>query len=374
MGWRWCVFAMVLAGAAFGLTGSAARPLPAPVAAAPARTADPWAAAADLFFKVAARDDAIPDAGVPRAVAQDGEGFLWLGTDAGLARWDGTGFKSYSTQATDGTAALPELMVNLLFADRGGTLWLGMSAEGLLWHDVATDRFRRPPNRTALDRTHITALADDDAGGLWVGSDAGLGHIRGSDHRATLVPGLPPGGIGAVRCDRAHRLWVAVGSRLFRRDPAGRFVPMPLPKVVGTITALHDDAYGRMWVATGESGFHVVAADGSVRHMPVAVDGHAPPLGAMIDAGNGELWTASRAGIWAIDPAAMRIRRIAHDPQQSASPAEDGLTICSATVPGWCGSPATRRWAMSIRRRAACLASSPRCAPRRGGRPISPGR
>jgi ligand-binding sensor domain-containing protein len=252
MRWRWCSFAMVLAGAAVGLTGSAARPIAAPVAVAVVtpREPDPWAAAADLFFKVAARDDAIPDAGLPRAVAQDGDGFIWLGTDGGLARWDGTGFKTYSTEPTDGAGALPELMVNTLFTDRGGRLWLGMSAEGLLWRDPETDAFRRPPNRTVLDRAHITVMADDDAGGLWVGSNAGLGHIRGSDHRATLVAGLPSGRINAICRDRLDRLWVAVDSRLFRRDPTGRFVSVAVPGLVGAITALHEDAGGRMWLAT----------------------------------------------------------------------------------------------------------------------------
>ena len=300
MRWRWCSFAMVLAGAAFGLTGSAARPTPAAIpgpipvlAAATTPQADPWAGAADLFFKVAARDDEIPDAGLPRAVAQDGDGFIWLGTDGGLARWDGTGFKTYSTEPADGAGALPELMVNTLFTDRSGRLWLGMSAEGLLWRDPLTDSFHRPPNRTPLDRAHVIAIVDDDAGGLWVGSEAGLSHIRGSDHHATLVTGLPPGRIGAVHRDRNGRLWVGDESRLFRRDATGGFVAVPVPGVVGVITALHADDQGRLWIATAGSGFHVIAADGSIRHLPVTVDGHNVPLGAMIDAGNGEIWTAS---------------------------------------------------------------------------------
>ena len=367
MRWRWCSFAVVLAGAACGLTGSAARPSSAPVVAAPTRAADdPWAAAADLFFKVAARDDDIPDAGLPRAVAQDRDGFIWLGTDGGLARWDGTGFKTYSTEPSDGAGALPELMVNTLFTDRAGRLWLGMSAEGLLWRDPLTDTFHRPPNRTPLDRAHVTAITNDGGGGLWVGSEAGLSHIRGSDHRATLITGLPPGRVGAVHRDAAGRLWIADEGQLFRRDDAGRLTAVPVPGVVGTITALITDGYGRLWIATSGSGFHVIAPDGSIRHLPIIVDGHAPPISTIIDAGHGMLWAASRAGILIIDPATLRIRRLAHDPQLPASPAENGLNHLMRDRSGlvWIVGDATLSYVDPAPRRVLGLVSALRPSPR----------
>ena len=58
---------------------------------------DRWAATADLMFKVAVHDDAVLNADRPRGVARDGTGFTWIATDAGVSRWDGTGFKTYTT-------------------------------------------------------------------------------------------------------------------------------------------------------------------------------------------------------------------------------------------------------------------------------------
>ncbi|MGU3389708.1 diguanylate cyclase domain-containing protein [Sphingomonas sp. M1A8_2b] len=298
---------------------------------------DPWAATADLLFKVAARDDGIPDAGLPRSVAQDGEGFVWIATDAGLARWDGTGFKTYSTDPSLGAGALPEPMVNLVFTDAVGRLWLGMSAEGLLRYDPATDGFHRPPGRTALDHAHVQSIDDDGAGGLWVGSDIGLVHLRGGDHvvdraRSGAASGLPAGNVQAVRRDRAGVLWVASGTRLFRRNKdAAQFEPVALtaPDMAsdldGVITALHDDDRGGMWVATSKSGFYVVDRTRAVHHLPIEVGGKIPTLSTIIEAGGGKLWAASRAGIWIIDPAVRRVRRIAHDPLLSSSLPEDGL-------------------------------------------------
>ncbi|MCU6456106.1 diguanylate cyclase [Sphingomonas sp. A2-49] len=323
-----------LAGSGWALALAPAGPVRSrtPHAAAPA--ADPWRSAADLFFKVAARDDAIPDAGLPRAVAQDRAGFIWLATDAGLARWDGTGFKTYTTDPAPAAGALPELLVNLLFADRAGTLWLGMSAEGLLWHDPASERFRRPPNRTALDHAHVQSVADDGAGGLWVGSDTGLAHVRAGDRRVALVApdarnGVPPGAIQAVLADPAGSVWIAAGARLLRR-PAGSatFHPAGLgvtPPAIGAIAALHADAAGRLWIATTRAGLFAVGVDGTVAHPPIGTPGNIPALGTIIDAGDGTLWVASRAGIWSIDPATFRVRRLAHDPLSPGSLAEDGL-------------------------------------------------
>ncbi len=304
-----------------------------PAAGDSAISADGWAAAADLPFKVVARDDAIPDAGLPRSVAQDGEGFVWIATDAGLARWDGVAFKTYTTDTEAGAGALPEPMVNMVFGDKRGRLWLGMSAEGLLWYDPATDGFRRPPGRTALDHAHVQAIDDDGMGGLWVGGDIGLVHVRSGDHavdvlRGGAASGLPVGGIQAVRRDRSGVLWVASGTRLFRRSPDAReFRPVRLPGggMDGVITALHDDDRGRLWVATSKSGFYVVDRAQGVRHLPIAVAGKIPTLSTIIEVGGGRLWAASRAGIWIIDPAAMRVRRIAHDPLVASSLPEDGL-------------------------------------------------
>ncbi len=329
--------ALVAGGAACGLTVAGAAP---DQDAHPARITrdtaaadrDPWRSTADLVFRIAARDDAIPDSGLPRAVAQDAAGFLWLATDAGLARWDGTAFKTYSTDATADAGALPELMVNLVFADRAGRLWLGMSAEGLVWHDPVTERFRRPPNRTPLDHDHVRAIADDGADGLWVGSDGGLAHVRRSDSRVSIVRptptnGLPPGAVHAVFVDRAGTMWVVVGSRLVRRARgAEAFADVPLHIAADDhVTALQDDCQGRLWAATGKSGFRIVQPGGPVRTLTVSADGRIPVLGTMIDMKDGTLWAASRSGIWVIDTASLAVRRRTHAPQIAASLPEDGL-------------------------------------------------
>lgn len=330
---------------------------------------DPWRGAADRFFKVVARDEAIPDAGLPRAVAQDGDGFIWLATDAGLARWDGAGFKSFTTAATADAGALPEVMVNLLFADAAGRLWLGMSAEGLLWHDPVTERFVRPPNRTPLDATHVTAIDDDGAGGLWVASDIGLAHVRGADRRVTLIApdaanDLPKGPIRALHRDARGALWIAADRRLFvRRADESRFAPVALSGA-GAIADLLDDGRGALWVST-PTGFYTVDVRGAVRYLPVGDRERPPALGAMIRAGDGTIWTASRTGIWIVDPLTSRVRHLRHDPIIASSLPEDSLNQLIRDAAGrvWVVGDATLAYVDPAPRRVLGLVGALRPAP-----------
>ncbi|MEM8560034.1 MAG: two-component regulator propeller domain-containing protein, partial [Bacteroidota bacterium] len=58
------------------------------------------------------------------AIAQDAEGFLWFGTDDGLSRYDGTGFRVYRHDPAD-PQSLPHSRVSTLYVEDDGTLWVG---------------------------------------------------------------------------------------------------------------------------------------------------------------------------------------------------------------------------------------------------------
>ncbi len=174
-------------------------------------------------------------------IAQDKMGFLWMGTDAGLNRYDGFRFQTFHPENNRHSLAgdwieqivpdrhgylwiaarnagltlldpeslamvqipistqpggLPARTVNAILEDRDGTLWIGTESDGLFrvdksWAPPAEPRFERilSSNSSKDDPNHrVSALFLDHAGGLWLASpERGLGHLVSDRHGARLA-------------------------------------------------------------------------------------------------------------------------------------------------------------------------------------------
>ncbi len=116
--------------------------------------------------------DGLPGNAV-RAIAEDAQGILWIGTDGGgLARFQNGTF----TQIRQSPGGLPSDSVTALLTDADGVLWVGTSGGGLgRFHDGAWTRFTR---REGLAGNSITYLIEDGLGSLWIGSNEGLMRVE----------------------------------------------------------------------------------------------------------------------------------------------------------------------------------------------------
>src|SRR5829696_8595050 len=93
---------------------------------------------ADTVFQHQTTDHGFPSRSVT-ALAQDGDGFLWVGTQGGLLRWDGYRVRRYEADAKS-TGALHDNFIQRLYTDPRGTLWIGTSTAGLARYDRDNDR------------------------------------------------------------------------------------------------------------------------------------------------------------------------------------------------------------------------------------------
>lgn len=110
------------------------------------------------------------------ALFQDRTGYLWIGTQAGLNRYDGYGFRLFQYHPQD-PDSLPEAVVTALAQDAQGRLWVGGLSQGLAALDEITGKVvshSRIGIRQSLSRDAIGALAFDPARGLWIGTAAGI--------------------------------------------------------------------------------------------------------------------------------------------------------------------------------------------------------
>ncbi|MEJ6004974.1 two-component regulator propeller domain-containing protein [Paucibacter sp. AS339] len=165
--------------------------------------------------------DGLPSAAVLN-VYQDRQGLIWIGTIAGLARFDGRHFKVFQSQA-DRSDSLSHPIVHALLEDQPGRLWVGTAA-GLDRLDSSSEQIQRqqmPANLSAAER-RVVGLLQAGPGKLWMGCYGGLflfdiasGRFERSaaeQQFATATPGnlrtLLPDGQGGV--------WVARGSRVLQ--------------------------------------------------------------------------------------------------------------------------------------------------------------
>ena len=302
----------------------------------PTDAAERWNGLAETIFQNYGRDQGMPHP-VPMALAQDGDGFIWLGTQGGLARWDGYRFRGYQPNPKD-PASLPDSFVQTLHTDPKGRLWIGTSAGGLVRYDRDHDNFTPVAlGETEGSRSHIGAIADDGAGGLWVGTNNGLAHLP-SDTAAPVVlrydandPGsLLEGDVQTVLPDHEGRLWIGTQKGLARRDAGtDRFVRVRLPissdTLVG-VTALFEDDDGRIWIGTNRHGVYVIEPGIEEPHALAETEASSDWISSIAAAGPQEIWFATRTnGILVIDPTTKSIRRIRHDRTLPGSLAHDDV-------------------------------------------------
>ncbi len=284
-----------------------------------------WAAVAHTAFKhISAQGGAASN-----VMVQDQRGFIWLGTQAGLMRWDGYKMRRYAAdnQRRD---ALPDGYIFSLHVDPRGRLWIGTSAGGLARYDAERDNFvLYPANAQGVSHAHVSSLAGDGSGGLWIGTGAGLDHMgadgvlrrAGSGGGTIAGADLPQGGVETLLRDRRGNLWLGTRHGLFRRAPgASALEPVALLAATGkqpAINTLYQDSSGRVWIGTRSNGAMIIdEQSGAVR--PVQEQGDTPSIQrervlSIVEVAPDQVWLGTEGmGILAINPANGATRRIRH--------------------------------------------------------------
>ena len=194
-----------------------------------------------------------------RAIGQTTDGYLWLGTDEGLARFDGYDF----TVFTKDLSKLPANSITALEAGPAGSLWIGTSSGLSLYQNGA---FHNYTTRDGLPDDTVIQMCVDHAGTLWV--VAGVDLVKFDGKKFTVFRAgkdLPLNAARTVYEDRRHNLWVAGFGGVLRRA-GDKFETVVDSATAGldAITRIVEDERNNLWIA-GSDGIMLRYADGRIR-------------------------------------------------------------------------------------------------------------
>ncbi|MBN2369768.1 MAG: PAS domain-containing protein [Vicinamibacteria bacterium] len=218
------------------------------------------------------------------SILKDSEGFLWFGTENGLNRYDGAGFKIYRHDPDDPNS-LPSPVAGALYEDARKRLWVGshQGNAGVALYDREHDRFKRfLPVPGQPIGNNVRVILEDGRGRIWLGTDNGIATLDPKSGKIQRYPlndaqsVVPEDIVNALFEDRRGRFWVGSSGGLLQFDrETGKYARWP---------GAADDQFGlhradirdfqeeedRLWIATLGSGLHRIDPETGrdVRYLP----------------------------------------------------------------------------------------------------------
>lgn len=221
-----------------------------------------------------------------QAIAQDQRGYLWAGTQAGLARFDGIRFVTYTPNDTPG---LPSIRIRSLYLGKSGKLWIG-TYKGLAVHDGSTFSTIAMAGKGDASVLDIFDIEEVD-GRLMVASNQGL-HVL-QDGVLQRQPGSPA--VTQSLLPRSDGLWIGSEGGVYRFDGENyQFQALPPGLEKAMVTSLVF-AQGKLWAGTTQ-GFYVLDA-GTWSAASTKPELQNAPTTMLLEDHDHNLWVASNAGI-----------------------------------------------------------------------------
>lgn len=256
------------------------------LSATPLLALDPTKRVTQYVLHSLAREDGLPQMSV-QSIVQTRDGYVWLGTEEGVARYSGARIVSFGNWNT------PEMAGNdaqTMFEDRDGTLWIGSHGHGIT--QFREGRFRRVAPQLA--NRYVWSIAQDAKGGMWIATDAGVSHLAGGRvERFTAKEGLANDMVYAVLAARDGSIWAGSrGGLSVIRDGsvhtygAGDGLPGQ------SVRTLYEAPDGVLWIGTIGGGLARLV-DGKITAVPGLPN---PDVFAIRQDRDGNVWIGTGGG------------------------------------------------------------------------------
>lgn len=209
-------------------------------------------------------EDGLPQNSI-QAIVQTSDGYLWMGTQEGLVRFNGTEFKIFSGKTGRSPSNLND--VRALLQDKEGNLWIGTFGAGLIRYkkDESFEVYvhdDQSPDKGPSDNM-VPALLQDRKGNLWIATENGLDEWKdGKFIHFGKEQGLSDSKINALAEDHAGNLWIGTNKGVncvYHGDFQSPRIETLLEHNI--IKSLSVNAQGDLWIGTQRTGLYRLSAN-----------------------------------------------------------------------------------------------------------------
>jgi len=252
---------------------------------------DPQKAITQYTHQAWHAEEGLPQNSV-QAIVQTRDGYLWLGTQEGLVRFDGVRFAVFDEKSTP---SLPSSNILALCAGTDGSLWIGTRGGGLL--QLVNGSLRRYGKAEGVPNDFVRSVYEDAHGRIWAGTEGGV--VR--QEEARFVPAFPaadavPPRVVLAIAQSGADIWLGTdgGGLLRLRGRALETFTQKSGLPSNVVRCLYPDADGTLWIGTRGGGLARFRR-GAFTNFPSG-GGAWTTIGAIRRDRDGNLWVGTRGG------------------------------------------------------------------------------
>lgn len=295
----------------------------------------------NIVFDRLGTEDGLSQASVT-AITQDNQGFIWIGTQEGLNRFDGYSFKTFY-HSDDDPLSLSHSNIGDILTDSAGVIWIGTD-DGLNRYNELSGDFEKITvddgnNPDATVNISVNVLYEDDQQQLWIGTDQELwvrspaGEINRYQHDASVAHSLGQGAIRDILQDSQGRLWIGTerGGLNLLEHKAGRFKRYVHDNQVSTsisnnnVRAILEDEFGKIWVANLNGAISVLDAEtGFFDRLESPTGATVSRTRTLLKDSQNQIWIGTNSGLY------LRVedgyRRFSNDPTDPHSLSDNTIS------------------------------------------------
>lgn len=257
-------------------------------------------------------------------VFQDSRGWIWLGTDYGIFRFDGYNFTSFDIQSKE-SKILSNSLIRKIFEDSLGNIWIGTDFQGLFRYNRNENILSQFKNN-GLSHNSVWEIIQDSKGNLWLGTEGGLNYFNPQTQQIeqTITTGnsnlIQGNWIRKILIDQEDNLWVGTnkGIAVLNKDlelQNSYLSNVEFKERENEIWEIYEDNVGDIWIGTYLGGLLKYNRNTNI-FSTIFLDKNNPrsiTVRSIIQDARGDYWFGTRGGLYSLNNFTQTIHLFNHE-------------------------------------------------------------